>query len=70
MFQIKRTSILVEATVATGRSTLLDSKLAPQVIVRGVPSSVMLIHRYCAFVGVPDRFVVNDVIFVARAVIE
>ena len=42
---------------------------APQLIVRGVPSSKMRITSLSKLLGVPDRFVVIDVMLAAKAVI-
>src|SRR5258707_10585218 len=58
-----------EITVVVGNATVLASKLAPQVIARAVPLSVMSILRVSPSTGVPDKFVVIDVIAWARAVI-
>ena len=38
-------------------------------IVRAVPLSKILIVNCCPSIGVPERLVVNDVIFAAKAVI-
>jgi hypothetical protein len=49
---------------------VLASKLAPHVIALPEPSSVIAIQSVCPAVGVPDRFVVNDVMAVDSAVTE
>jgi hypothetical protein len=52
-----------------GNAIVEASNEAPQVIVlAAVP--VIAIHNICPFVGVPDKLVVIDVMFPARAVIE
>ena len=53
-----------------GRATHLASNDAHQVIARAVPLSFIRIINFWKLVGVPERFVVIDVIAVARAVIE
>lgn len=51
-------------TVVVGSANVLASKLAPQVIaLAAVP--VMAIQSVCHSVGVPDKFVVNEVISTA-----
>lgn len=57
-------------TVVVGKATPFASKLAPQVIALAVPLSLILISSFWKSVGVQDKFVVIDVIAVARAVIE
>lgn len=69
VFQMNPTSKRVERTVVVGKATVLASKLAPQVIARAVPSSVMSILSISPCTGVPDRFVVMDVIACASPVI-
>lgn len=56
-------------TVVVGSATPLASKLAPQVIALAVPLSFILITRLSKLLGVPDRFVVIEVIASASAVI-
>jgi hypothetical protein len=56
-------------TVVVGRATVEASKEAPQVIaLAAVP--VMAIHNVCPSVGVPERFVVKEVMSPACAVRE
>lgn len=60
-FQTKPTSKRLVDTVVVGKATVDASKLEPHVIARAaVP--VIAIHNVCPSVGVPDRFVVNEVI--------
>ena len=60
-FHTKPTSRRLVVTVVVGSATVEASKLAPQVIaLAAVP--VMAIQRVCPSVGVPDKFVVNEVI--------
>src|SRR5215468_10674264 len=58
-----------EITVVVGNATPTASNDAPQVIARAVPSSLILKISLSKLFGVPDRFVVIDVIAVANAVI-
>ena len=54
-------------TVVDGRVTVEDSYPVPHVIARAaVP--VIAIHNFWPLVGVPDRFVVNDVMSTVCAV--
>ncbi len=69
LFQMKPTSMRVETVVAVGNAIVLASNELPQVMVREVPLSVMVIQSVWPLIGVPDRLVVNEVMFVARAVI-
>lgn len=55
--------------VAVGKSAPLEANEAPQVIVLDVPLSKILIIKVCPSVGVPERLVVIEVMFVASAVI-
>src|ERR1700693_2292722 len=70
VFQTRMISNLTDAKVATGKTAVPLSKLVPHVIFRGVPLSVMAINNNWFSVGVPARFVVMDVMSVAKAVIE
>lgn len=56
--------------MVVGSATPLASNDAPHAIVRGVALSLIRISKRWKFVGVPERFVVNEVIFAASAVIE
>ena len=67
-FQNNNTLRFTDATVVVGSNE--PEKLAPQAIVRGVPSSVIEIQSLSAVFGVPLKLVVNDVMFAASAVIE
>lgn len=69
VFHIKPTSNLFVVTVVVGSATVLASKLAHHVIARA-PVPVIAIMRVCHSVGVPERFVVNEVISTACAVSE
>jgi len=59
----------VDIVVVVGSIIELDSKVAPQVIALAVQLSVIAICKFCQSVGVPDKFVVIDVIAAANAVI-
>jgi len=62
--QMNPTSRRLVDTVVVGRATVEASKEAPQVMARAaVP--VIAIHKVWPVVGVPDRFVVNDVMSTA-----
>ena len=52
-----------------GSETPLASNLAPQEIALAVPSSLILMINFWKLTGVPERFVVMDVISAACAVI-
>lgn len=67
---INPTVVTLDVVVVVGNATPFASNEAPQESVRGVPSSLIRIISLWKFVGVPERFVVKDVTFVARAVIE
>jgi hypothetical protein len=68
-FHIKPTSNLFVLTVVVGNAIVEASKEAPQVIaLAAVP--VIEIQSFCASVGVPLKFVVNEVISAACAVSE
>jgi hypothetical protein len=69
-FHTNPTSRRVDMTVVVGRATVLASNDAPHVIARAVPLSVIAIQSVCPIVGVPERFVVKDVIAAASAVME
>lgn len=56
-------------TVVVGNATHLASNDDPQVIALAVPLSLILITRLSKLLGVPDRFVVIEVIASASAVI-
>ena len=60
----------MDITVVVGSDTVDDSNDDHQVIVRAVPLSVTAIHRVSQSFGVHERFVVKEVMFTARAVIE
>jgi hypothetical protein len=60
LFQQNPTSSLSVETVVVGRVTVDDSNEAPQVIAR-VAVPVIEIQSRWLFVGVPERFVVNEV---------
>ena len=69
VFQTNPTSSRAVVTVVVGRAIVLASKDAPHVIARAaVP--VIAIHNVCPSVGVPDKFVVNDVMSAVCAVSE
>jgi len=70
LFQINPTMSMALATVVVGSATVLASKLAPHVIARPVPLSVIRTTRVCPSAGLPVRFVVIDVIVCASAVID
>src|ERR1043165_40096 len=55
-------------TVVVGSVAPREANEAPQVIPLAVPSSLKRIMSFWPFPGVPERFVVMDVIAVARAV--
>lgn len=64
VFHINPTSNLFVVTVVVGNATVLASKLAHHVIARAAVPVIAMIS-VCHSVGVPDRFVVNDVISTA-----
>lgn len=70
MFHANKTSNRVLITVVVGKATVDASKLAPHVIARAVPLSVIEIQSKSPPAGVPLRLLVNDVIAVDSAVIE
>ncbi len=57
------------ATVVVGSATPDATNDAPQVIARAVPSSLIRMKSLSKLAGVPDRFVVIEVMAVASAVI-
>ena len=67
-FQKNPTSNKVEMTVLVGRATVEASKLVPQVIARAVPLSVNPKMSESKEPGVPERFVVMEVIAAAKPV--
>lgn len=60
-FQIKPTVNFVDMTVVVGRATVLASKEAPHAKALAVPSSVISMMRLLPATGVPERFVVKEV---------
>ena len=68
-FHSKTTYRYFEITVVVGNVPIRVANDAPQVIALAVPSSFILIRNICPVVGVPERFVVNEVIAAANAVI-
>lgn len=54
-------------TVVVGRATVEASKEDPQVIPRAAVPVISMI-RFCPWLGVPDKFVVNDVMSAVWAV--
>lgn len=59
---------IVDMTVVAGRVTVVEANDAPHVIARAVPSSVNLNSIRSPSTGVPDRFVVIEVIAVPNPV--
>ena len=59
---------VVDGAVVVGSATAVAEKLAPNVKARAVPSSVICIVIMSPVTGVPERFVVNDVIACASPV--
>ena len=68
-FHSNKTLNGVEMIVVSGNVMVVDPKLVPQAIVLAVPLSIILISSKSPSFGVPLRFVVNDVILTANAVI-
>ena len=66
---MKPTSKRLVDTVVVGKVTVEASNEDPQVIARA-PVPVIEIHNVWASVGVPDKFVVNEVISAVCAVSE
>ncbi len=69
VLKIKPTSNLFVEFVAVGNTAVEDSKEEPHVIFL-VAVPVIAICKFCPSVGVPDKFVVNDVISADCAVRE
>ena len=69
-FQMNEMTSMAEATVVVGNVMVLDSKLVPQAIARGVPLSVILIRSVCPSTGDPERLDVIEVMAWASPVID